>query len=181
MSDIITPDSSTETETTNPLFEINEVATSCLFSYEERLRLYDRFGIKALDGVCIAERVYFTRPDLSKVRLGENAWINTDCYLDNSDIIEIEDNVRIGPGVRIITSTHRIEGPDKRSGDYRTLPVRIGKGSWICAGVTILPGVSIAPGCVIGAGAIVSRDTKPNTKYVAAAIREVEELPSFPG
>lgn len=169
--------SDTETEFTNPLFELNEVATSCLFSFEERLRLYDRFGIQAGDGVCISERVYFTRPELSRVRLGDQIFIDTDCYLDNSDIIEIEENVRLAPGVKIITSTHRIEGPDKRAGDYRTIPVRICKGAWVCAGAIVLPGVTIGEGCVIGEGAIVARDPKPNTKYVAAGIREVEELP----
>jgi len=160
-----------EPEVSNhPLFELNEVATSHVFNYEERILLYDRFGIQAGDGVCIEARVTFSRPDLSTVRLGDRVFINCDCHFDNTDIIEIQDDVCIGPGVRIITSTHKIGGPERRAGNSYAKPVQIGIGSWIGAGVQLLPGVVIPEGCVIGAGCTISEELStilnPNHQYV---------------
>ncbi len=171
----------TETESKNPLFEINEVATSCLFSFEERLQLYDRFSIKADDGVCISERVFFTRPDLSLVRLGSNVFINTDCYLDNSDIIEIGDEVCIGPHVKIYTSNHRPGTPERRAGGYFRKPVSIGAGTWVRANVVILPGVAIGDGCIIAAGSTIFKDVPPHHFYLNCGGKyKVEALPTPP-
>jgi len=164
----------------HPLFELNEVATSHIFTYEERIMFYDRFGIKAGDRVSIEADVQFFNPDLSTVRLGDRVSINRGCRLDNADIIEIEDNVCIGPGVWIITSTYKIGGPERRAGDYYQKPVRIGKGSWIGAGVQLLPGVIIPEGCVIGAGCTISEELsmrlKPNHRYVIKGELDVREL-----
>jgi len=58
--------------------------------------------------------------------------------------------------------------------------VRIGKGSWIGAGVQLLPGVIIPEGCVIGAGCTISEELsmrlKPNHRYVIKGELDVREL-----
>lgn len=165
----------------HPLFELNEVATSHVFTYEERILFYDRFGIQAGDGVCIEADVQFFQPDLSTVRLGDRVFINRGCRLDNTDIIDIEDDVCLGPGVEIFTATHRIGGPERRAGESYRKFVKIGKGSWIGAGVQLLPGVVIPESCVIGAGCTISEELstrlKPNHRYVIKGELDIRELP----
>lgn len=182
MTDTLSPaETETKKRDTNPLFEINEVGSSYAFSFEERLQLYDRYGIKAGDGVCISERVYFTRPDLSLVRLGNQVFINSDCYLDNSDIIEIGDRVDIAPHVKIYTSNHRPGTPERRAGDYYSRPVSIGAGTWIRASVEVLPGVAIGDGCVIAAGSTVFEDVPPHHFLInCGGVYKLESLPTPP-
>jgi acetyltransferase-like isoleucine patch superfamily enzyme len=49
-------------------------------------------------------------------------------------------------------------GRDIRAQPDRLLPVKIGRGAWLGAGVTVLGGVSIGDGAVVGAGAVVTKD-----------------------
>jgi maltose O-acetyltransferase len=92
-------------------------------------------------------------------------------------MLEIGDNVRIGPFVRIITATHEI-GPACQRGTKAVVgkPVSIRDGCWIGAGVTVMPGVTIDRGCVIGANSVVHRNTEINGLYVGNPARRIREL-----
>jgi len=67
---------------------------------------------------------------------------------------EIERDVFIGPGVRILNVKH----PQATFEDPKEDPVCICEGAIIGGGATILPGVTIGPRAKVGAGAIVTRD-----------------------
>lgn len=99
------------------------------------------------------------------------------CYFDASALITIESNVQVGPGVRFITSTHRMGPPSQRAGQAQASPVLVGAGSWIGAGAIILPGVSIGRGTVIAAGAVVTRDCAADTLYGGVPARALRTLP----
>ncbi|WP_268918850.1 DapH/DapD/GlmU-related protein [Actinomyces trachealis] len=55
-------------------------------------------------------------------------------------------------------------------------PVRIGRGAWLGANVTVLPGVTIADGAVVGAGSVVTKDVAPNTVVVGTPARPVRDI-----
>jgi maltose O-acetyltransferase len=104
--------------------------------------------------------------DGNRLRIGSDCFINRFCKFDavGADIT-IEDDVFIGFGVLVITSSHE-HGPSERRAARNTYaPVTIGRGSWIGANVTILPGVTIGGGCLIAAGSMVTGDTKPDMMY----------------
>ena len=66
--------------------------------------------------------------------------------------IYIGDGALIGHHATIATLNH---DPDLgKRGDLYPMPVRIGKGVWLGANVTILPGVTIGDGAIIAAGAV---------------------------
>ena len=71
--------------------------------------------------------------------------------------IEIGDDVTIAPNVYITDHNHAyadVDVPIKEQ--YPTHdPVRIGDGTWIAAGATILPGADIGRHVTVGAGAVV--------------------------
>jgi maltose O-acetyltransferase len=157
-------------------FLINAIAGSELLSSEERAIIYRLFGGMHLEeDAYISPRCTFAHPDLSNIYMGHKSYLNRDCFLDNGASIILEDCARLGPGVRILTTSHEIGGSACRVklGGLILKSVVIGQGSWICAGAAILPGVQIASGCVIAAGAVVTHSTAPNGLYAGIpAIRK---------
>jgi maltose O-acetyltransferase len=112
-----------------------------------------------------------------KVSIGDGVFINVGFYHDGYDMLEIGDNVRIGPFVRVITATHGI-GPSSQRGMIEVVgkPVAIRDACWIGSGVTILPGVTIDRGCVIAANAVLHDDTEMDGLYAGNPARRVREL-----
>lgn len=127
----------------------------------------------------IESHVRITAP--ARLVTGEWVYVNAESLLDSSGGLVLEDRVAIGPHVCIVTTTHALGPSHERSGRRIHRPVRIGRGSWLGARVTVLPGVTIGAGCVVGAGAVVNRDLAPNGLYVGNPARRVRDLPTGEG
>lgn len=115
----------------------------------------------------------------NKIKIGNYVGVNSYCFLDGAAEIILEDNVRLGAQVTILTGTHDIEPSVIRrdlSKGTTPMPVTIGRGSWICARVTILPGVRIGEGCVVAAGSVVNKDLQPNGLYAGVPAKLVRSL-----
>lgn len=93
--------------------------------------------------------------------IGRNVFINFDCTLLTLGGVIIEDNVLIGPNVKILSEGHPLDPSERHS----LIPgkVHIGQNAWIGAGATILPGITIGENAVIAAGAMVTNDVAANT------------------
>lgn len=98
-----------------------------------------------------------------RLRIGERVVIASDVTINLDGEVTIGDACSIGPFVRIYTGTHGI-GPGSRrmAPGINPKPVKIGSGSWLGLGTTVLPGVEIGEGCVVGAGSVVSSDLEPH-------------------
>ena len=115
----------------------------------------------------------------NKIIMGENSHVNVGCFLDGSDYIILEDWVRLGPYVKIITGTHAYAKNEIRRGEGSkdlSMPVKIKKGSWIGLGVIIMPGVTIGRGCVIAAGSVVTKSTEDNFLYAGIPAKPIKPL-----
>jgi maltose O-acetyltransferase len=151
---------------------VNDVAASPAISRPARKRMLEAAGFEV--GTAIVEsgiRFYS-----NNIGLGDWCVLNSDCYIDNRERVEIGDGAGLAYAVMICTSTHDLGDEAKRFGTYRTEPVTIGAGAWVGARATVLPGVTIAPGCVIGAGAVVTKNTEPNGLYVGIPARRTSDL-----
>ncbi len=115
-----------------------------------------------------------------RVAIGRRSVIGAYNWLQGSGEIEIGDDVIIGPGVRIISTTHDISDPDQPFARQPLIcgSVRIGNNVWIGADVVILTGVSIGKNVVVGAGALVTRDLDEGGVYVGTPARRVKEVES---
>jgi acetyltransferase-like isoleucine patch superfamily enzyme len=114
------------------------------------------------DGVFIGAQAYLQGRVGGTCRIGARAWIGPQAYLDARSL-EIEDEVAIGPGVRILGSAHTglpIELVETRE-DLEVEPVRIERGADVGVNAVVLPGVTIGRGSIVGAGAVVTRDVPP--------------------
>ncbi|RJE71712.1 acyltransferase [Reichenbachiella sp. MSK19-1] len=75
-------------------------------------------------------------------------------YIQAKNGITIGENVRIGPGVKIISASHDIYDYDKHDSSD---PIIIGNHCWLAANCVILPGVKIAEHTIVAAGAVVTK------------------------
>lgn len=141
-----------------------------------RRRILTRIGFAfASEDSFIEGWVQAKRP---KVKLGANVYINSGLLIDGQGLVEIGNNVRIGPRVSIITGDHDITSDPaaRASHNVSYYPCRIGNGVWIGAGAVVLPKADIADGCVVGAGAVVTKSTDPNGLYLGIPARRVRDL-----
>ncbi|MFH0902716.1 MAG: acyltransferase [Pseudomonadota bacterium] len=100
----------------------------------------------------------------NRMVIGSRTWIGQQCFFHSAGGITIGERVGIGPGVRILTSSHQI--PDDPNapimdGELQLCAVVLEDGCDIGVGATILPGVTIGRGAQIGAGAVVTRNVPP--------------------
>jgi acetyltransferase-like isoleucine patch superfamily enzyme len=111
----------------------------------------------------------------NRMIIGEGTWIGQQCFLHSAGGLVIGRFVGIGPGVKVITSSH-----DDRNTAIPVIDnpltfgeVVIGDGADIGTGAVILPGVTIGEGAVIGAGAVVTTDVEPYTVVAGVPARQI--------
>ncbi|MFZ4395568.1 MAG: glycoside hydrolase family 44 protein [Kiritimatiellia bacterium] len=147
-----------------------------------RLRrlLYRLAGVRAGRGTVFSGKIRVSGSGRPGVRLhiGPNCYINERVWFNLGGDIVLEEGVSVGMECLILTETHALGGPDFRAGLAQTRDVRIGRGAWLGARVTVLPGVTIGGGAVVGAGAVVTRDIPPNVLAAGVPARVVRNLPT---
>jgi acetyltransferase-like isoleucine patch superfamily enzyme len=111
-----------------------------------------------------------------RLYIGEGTRINTPCIIGLMGNVTLENYVVIGYGVTITTAVHETSCPDCRAGQVYGKPVRVCKGAWVAANVTILPGVTVGPGAIIGAGSVVTHDVPAHTFVAGVPARVIRAL-----
>ena len=97
-----------------------------------------------------------------RIEIMDDSEVNHGSYLaaNGGSSVVIEQNCRIAHFVSLKTSCHKIDVEGVCiAGEMEFKNIRVGAGSWVCAGAIILPGVSIGRRNVIAAGAVVLHDT----------------------
>lgn len=114
------------------------------------------------------------------MRIGDETWIGQQAFLHSAGGIDIGERVGIGPGVRIITSSHAEAGRDVPilSSPLQLAPVVVEDECDLGVGVVVLPGVRIGKGSQIGAGAVVTDDVPPYSIAVGVPAKVTRERPA---
>jgi acetyltransferase-like isoleucine patch superfamily enzyme len=87
--------------------------------------------------------------------IGKNVTINKGATILSPGRVVIEDNVLIGPEVKIATVDHDL---NDRHNLFHFGKVTIKENAWIRIGAIICPGVTIGRNAVVAAGAVVTKD-----------------------
>jgi len=95
--------------------------------------------------------------DPANVTVGDHVYIGYGCYL-GAGRIELGDEVVLGPFCALAAGNHSLKDGSYRYGTYEHGVIRIGRGTWLGAHVTVTAGVTIGSGCLVAAGAVVTRD-----------------------
>jgi len=94
------------------------------------------------------------------IEVGNNTWINQNCYLVGEGGIKLGSDVMVARNVSLITSGHGIE--DKNipmiKQKITAASIEVGDDVWIGVNAVVLKGVKIGKGAVVGAGAVVTKD-----------------------
>jgi acetyltransferase-like isoleucine patch superfamily enzyme len=123
-------------------------------------------------GVLLQDGVYLRAGTEGRITIADRVAINSFARIFGHGSITIGEDTQIGPGALITTTDHDY----LRDLETTFKGVRIGKGVWIGANVTILPGVEIGDQAVIGAGAVVNRSIPPRVLAVGVPARVVRQL-----
>lgn len=110
------------------------------------------------------------------IYLGKDVFINRNAMFVDLGGIYIGDQALIGPNVTLVSVNH-MENPESRR-NLKCAAVRIGKGAWLGANVTVLPGVTIGNHAIIGAGAIVTKDVPANMVAVGTPAKVIRKIKS---
>jgi acetyltransferase-like isoleucine patch superfamily enzyme len=148
-----------------------------------RVRLLRAAGFRRVDRTV----VMWSLPSITgagnvheRLEVGRFCRFNVGCFLNLGETIRIGDHVGFGQQVMILTETHGLGPPGRRSGQFQAEPVEIGDGCWVGARATILPGVTIGEGSVVAAGAVVSDDVRAHTVVGGVPARTIAELARTP-
>ena len=98
----------------------------------------------------------------TNISLGEDVFINSNCYLMDGAKITIGSHVFIGPYCGLYTAAHPLQYRYRNQGLEKALPITIGDNCWLGANVSVMPGVTVGNGCVIATGAVVTKDLPDN-------------------
>ncbi|MDF2503541.1 DapH/DapD/GlmU-related protein [Clostridium sp.] len=108
------------------------------------------------------------------IRLGKDIFINKSCMFVDLGGIELENNVLIGPDVKILSVNHPLNYKNRRGVILKG--VKIKRNAWLGAGVTVCPGVTIGENSVIGAGSVVTKDVPNNTVYAGVPAKFIKNI-----
>jgi maltose O-acetyltransferase len=132
-------------------------------------------GARIGSGTYFHGGTHFTNP--RNLTIGDDCFVNRNCYFDLESSITIGDSVVLGHGTTLITTHHRLGPSQRRSGAFYGEPVQIEDGAWLGANVILMPGVSVGPGAVVGAGSLVRTDVEPDTVVGGVPARLLGNLP----
>ncbi len=143
------------------LEDLAHVGERCIF--EEGVRIFCPDTVSLGDNVYVGHEAWLKGHPHGRLTIGSDVWIGQGAFLHSAGNITIEDEVGVGPFVRILTSNHGEAGREVSILDapLEFAPVILEKGSDIGINAIILPGVRVGTGAQVGAGAIVTRDVPP--------------------
>ncbi len=106
---------------------------------------------------------------IQKLYIGNNVRLGVNNFINAGGKVVIDDDVMLGPGVKIWSINHRYDDTDMPIYDqgYNYDPVTIKKGCWLGANVFVLPGVTLPEGCVVTACSLVSKKNYPPYSILA--------------
>jgi acetyltransferase-like isoleucine patch superfamily enzyme len=100
-------------------------------------------------------------------------------YIQAENGIYIGRNVRMGPGVKIISANHNLENFEQHDPSE---PIYIGDFCWLGANCVILPGVNLGSHVIIAAGAVVTKSFKENDIVIGGVpAKKIKDIGPYKG
>ena len=126
--------------------------------FETGVLVFHPENIEIGGGVYVGHYTILKGYHRQRMVIGEGTWIGQQCFLHSAGGLTVGRNVGIGPGVKIVTSAHRLDELDKPilHSTLEFAPVVIEDDADVGVGAVLLPGARIGRGAQVGAGAVVA-------------------------
>lgn len=142
---------------------------------ERRTALLREMLAEAGEG-CYIEPPFHANWGGAHVHLGRQVYANFNFTCVDDTHIYVGDYALFGPNVVLATANHPFLPELRKRGLQYNLPIRIGEGCWLGAGVVVVPGVTIGDNTVVGAGSVVTRDLPANAVAAGNPCRVLREI-----
>lgn len=123
------------------------------FPSEVRAIVLRLFGAKIGKKAMIKPKVNIKYP--WQLVVGNFVWIGENVWIDNLDLVRIEDNACISQGAMLLTGNHNYKS---KTFDLIVKKIVIEEGAWIGAKSLVNPGIICGSHSVLGAGSVLSRN-----------------------
>ncbi|GMM36998.1 acetyltransferase [Saccharomycopsis crataegensis] len=124
---------------------------------DKRSRFLNKYVLGKMGRNCFFEPPVFFDYGFNTI-VGDNFYCNFNCVFLDCSLIEIGDNVMLGPGVNLLTATHPLSSAERNfKGIELSYPIYIGDQCWLGSNVVVCPGVRLGKRCVVAAGAVVTK------------------------
>lgn len=116
-----------------------------------------------------------------KLLVGSNVDIGWQVTIAVSELVEIQDNVRIAGRCQLFGySGHPLNAEKRALGDpdedHRIGSIILEKDVWLATGVTIQPGVTVGEGTIVAAGSVVTHDLPSNVIAAGSPAKVVKYI-----
>jgi acetyltransferase-like isoleucine patch superfamily enzyme len=137
------------------------------------------------ENVSIGSQVYVGHYAILKgyykgnLEIGDGVWIGQQCFLHSAGNIRIGNHVGIGPGAKILTSSHSLTPLLKSAILHQPIElaaVEIGEGCDLGVNSVILPGVSLGELVQVAAGAVVTKSFPARTIVAGVPARAIGQI-----
>jgi acetyltransferase-like isoleucine patch superfamily enzyme len=131
--------------------------------FEDGVLVFHPENVEIGDDVYVGHGTMLKGYHRNRMVIGSGTWIGQQCFFHAAGGIVIEDHVGIGPGVRILTSSHRLDDVEQPilHAPLDFAPVHVERDGDIGVGAILLPGVRLGRGAQVAAGAVVAHDVPP--------------------
>jgi len=139
--------------------------------FEPGVLVFHPENVEIADDVYVGHYAILKGYYQNRLVIGARSWIGQQCFFHAAGGITLGERVGVGPGAKILTSTHELPADASvpiMDGALRFAPVVVGDGADIGVGAILLPGVTVGAGAQIGAGAVVTHDVP--ARAIAAGV-----------
>jgi maltose O-acetyltransferase len=121
-----------------------------------RNKIYRYFFKRVGKNINLMAGIIFKYP--SEIEFGNNVTINEDCYIVGKGGLVFGDNIMMGAGCKIVTTTHNAFAIDKpmREQGLSFEKIIVGNDVWFGFNVVVLKGCNIGNGVILAAGCILA-------------------------
>ncbi|WP_318766438.1 maltose acetyltransferase domain-containing protein [Lactiplantibacillus carotarum] len=121
------------------------------------------------------------------ISLGDDVFINGNCFFQDANQITLGDRVIVAPDTKFYCGQHDLDArkrfgvrPDgSRYLVTKTAPITVGNDVWIGGNVTIIGGVHVGNNVVVAAGAVVVHDVPDNSIVGGVPAKVIKTLPAL--
>lgn len=136
---------------------IGQIFPEDLFGCKVRGILYSLFLKKCGSNFQVGLRVKLEH--LKNIEVGNNVYFGYGSWISGlRGGILFEDEVMLGPYVKIISSNHTFQDGSARFAPGVGGKITIGKGTWVASGVIITAGSKIGKSCLLAAGSVITKE-----------------------